>query len=240
MFPRVRDHSSLISHYCCLVLSHKVFFSFCWRLIWPFYLLYLTDCFFFSLYVCFCRGKSCFYQHKPVWHKPDKTKVEILLWPKVEWASGFWKASSFLVLIIPLPVFNFIWVFIALSTLNCSTLVLSFPCTLWVFLLFFHLYSNLFCFHLSGIWMFTLTWLACFSCEVLMISCYPCSKQNWNNHLYLDPLLLLAFVAHCEMWCFWKLAIGWLTSEPFHQTSGGVVKPFEDAEPWTEGSVQQQ
>lgn len=240
MFSRVRDHSSLINHYCCLFLSRKVFFFFCWRLIWPFYLLYLTDWGFFSLYVCFCRGKSCFHQHKPVWHKPDKTKVEILLWPKVEWGSGFWKASSFLVLILPLPVFNFILVFIALSTLNCSTLVLSCPCTLWVFLLFFHLYSNLFCFHSSGIWMFALTWLACFSCEVFMISCYPSSKQNWNNHLYLDPLLLLAFVAHCEMWCFWKLAVGWLTSEPFHQSSSGVVKPFVDAEPWTEGSVQQQ
>lgn len=51
-------------------------------------------------------------------------------------------------------------------------------------------------------WMFARTSLECFSCEVLMISCFPSYKQSKSNHLYLDPPLLLVFVAPCEMWCF--------------------------------------
>lgn len=102
--------------------------------------------------------------------------------------------------------------------------------------------ESFFCFS-TCLWVcstFTCLAFGCFSCEVLMISCFPSYKKNWCNHLYLGPPLLHVFVAHSEMWCFWKLAVWWLTSEPFHQTSGGVVKPFVDAEPWTQGSVQQQ
>lgn len=64
------------------------------------------------------------------------------------------------------------------------------------------------------------------------------------------PPSLIAFVAHCEMWCVrirsaaasTHTGINLLDSlvAAFHKTSGGVVKPFADAEPWTEGSVQQQ
>lgn len=41
------------------------------------------------------------------------------------------------------------------------------------------------------------------------------------------------FVGHSEVRCFRNLTSWWLTSEPVHQTLGGAVKPFLDAEPWT-------
>lgn len=112
------------------------------------------------------------------------------------------------------PRWNGLWLLesFILSCLNssfaCSSLYSSFYCTIHselfhpCIIMPMHVMNLSFVFPLvfefvllsPVIWMFALTSLACFSCEVLMISWFPSSKQNRNNHLYLDPPLLLVFV----------------------------------------------
>lgn len=107
-----------------------------------------------------------------------------------------------------------------------------------------------FCFPLA-FEVFVLTLLWCFPWWLLTISCFLSPlRHNCTNCLCLDPPFLLVFVAHCEMWC---LRISSVTAKtltgiklldtlvaPFHKTSGSVVKPFVDAEAWTEGRLHQE